>query len=92
MLFFLFRAEDAIFKCISAALNECGQTSDAEVARDMLLETAQTVRSMCELRSASGKTKSPCYIRLLWIFLLTFQYFHWGLVLQVLLCLRTILA
>lgn len=55
-------AEDAIFNCISDAVKSCGQSNDAEIARDMLMETAKTVQSMCDLRQANmngGATVPP---------------------------------
>ncbi|WAR06981.1 hypothetical protein MAR_016939 [Mya arenaria] len=55
----LCQAEDAIFKCISDTLNQCSVEYDAAVARDMLLETAQTVKSMCELRAVSVQVQEP---------------------------------
>ena len=53
-VFYFFRAESAIFECIDTELKDCTNTNDAVVARDMLTETAETVRSMCELRVLSG--------------------------------------
>jgi hypothetical protein len=52
----LCRAESAIFECIDTELKDCTNTNDAVVARDMLTETAETVRSMCELRVLSVPT------------------------------------
>ncbi|XP_052239436.1 uncharacterized protein LOC127850447 isoform X2 [Dreissena polymorpha] len=52
-------SEDAIFKCISDALQKCGQKNDVSLARDMLLETAQTVKSMCDLREANVPEVRP---------------------------------
>jgi hypothetical protein len=49
------RAEDNIFICITEALKDCAQSNDAAVAREMLLETAQTVQAMCDMRQANGK-------------------------------------
>ncbi|XP_045196496.2 uncharacterized protein LOC123551546 isoform X2 [Mercenaria mercenaria] len=58
----LCEAEDAIFNCITETLKDCKEGNDANIARDMLLETAQTVQSMCEMRQAnvaSGDTPPP---------------------------------
>ncbi|KAL4233883.1 hypothetical protein ACF0H5_008557 [Mactra antiquata] len=55
----LCEAEDTIFNCISTAFKECQQSPDGDMARDMLLETAQTVQSMCDLRQANVAQSSP---------------------------------